>query len=533
MASSSSSYCSCYNNYCYYSSFLLLLVLMLSSSSFSYGFGTFGFDLHHRYSDPVKGMLSVDDLPEKGSLHYYASMAHRDILIHGRKLVSDNTSTPLTFFSGNETYRFSSLGFLHYANVSIGTPSLSYLVALDTGSDLFWLPCDCTNSGCVQGLQFPSGEQIDFNIYRPNASSTSQTIPCNNTLCSRQSRCPSAQSTCPYQVQYLSNGTSSTGVLVEDLLHLTTDDAQSRALDAKIIFGCGRVQTGSFLDGAAPNGLFGLGMTNISVPSTLAREGYTSNSFSMCFGRDGIGRISFGDTGSSGQGETPFNLRQLHPTYNVSITKINVGGRDADLEFSAIFDSGTSFTYLNDPAYTLISESFNIGAKEKRYSSISDIPFEYCYEMSSNQTNLEIPTVNLVMQGGSQFNVTDPIVIVILQGGASIYCLAIVKSGDVNIIGQNFMTGYRIVFNRERNVLGWKASDCYDDMDTTTFPVDPISPGIPPATAVNPQATAGSGNTTEVSGTPPPVGNNAPKLPKLNSLTFAIIMVLIPFFTIV
>ena len=72
---------------------------------------------------------------------------------------------------------------------------------------------------------------------------------------------------------------------------------------------CGRVQTGSFLDSAAPNGLFGLGMEKVSVPSTLARSGITSNSFSMCFGRDGVGRINFGDNGSSDQEETPFNVK--------------------------------------------------------------------------------------------------------------------------------------------------------------------------------------------------------------------------------
>lgn len=71
---------------------------------------------------------------------------------------------------------------------------------------------------------------------------------------------------------------------------------------------CGQVQSGSFLDVAAPNGLLGLGMERVSVPSILSREGLTANSFSMCFGRDGIGRISFGDKGSADQGETPFNL---------------------------------------------------------------------------------------------------------------------------------------------------------------------------------------------------------------------------------
>lgn len=74
---------------------------------------------------------------------------------------------------------------------------------------------------------------------------------------------------------------------------------------------CGQVQTGSFLDVAAPDGLFGLGLEKISVPSILSNEGYTANSFSMCFGQDGNGRIDFGDKGSLDQEETPFNMEKL------------------------------------------------------------------------------------------------------------------------------------------------------------------------------------------------------------------------------
>ena len=55
----------------------------------------------------------------------------------------------------------------------------------------------------------------------------------------------------------------------------------------------------------------GLGMGNESVPSILAKEGLTTNSFSMCFGSDGVGRITFGDNNSLKQGKTPFNLRAL------------------------------------------------------------------------------------------------------------------------------------------------------------------------------------------------------------------------------
>lgn len=506
--------------------FLLFLFVLIESCS---GFGTFGFDIHHRLSDPVKGMFGADGLlPVKDSVPYFQVMAQRDRVIHGRRLATssggDNTTnkTPLTFYYGNETYRIDSLGFLHYANVSVGTPSVSFLVALDTGSNLLWLPCDC--SSCVHSLGSPSGT-VKLNIYSPNTSSTSEKVPCNSTLCSQtqRNRCPSDQSNCPYQVVYLSNGTSSTGYFVQDLLHLISDNGQSKAVDAKITFGCGQVQTGSFLTGGAPNGLFGLGMSNISVPSTLAHNGYTSGSFSMCFSPDGIGRISFGDKGSTGQGETPFIQGQTRSSlYNISITQTSIGGQASDLVYSAIFDSGTSFTYLNDPAYTLIAESFNNMVNETRRST-TEVPFDYCYDISANQTELTIPTVTLVMSGGASFNVTDPIVVVQLADGSNVYCLGMIKSEDVNIIGQNFLTGHRIVFDRERMILGWKPSNCYDNMDTNTLAVSPNT-AVPPATAVNPEATS-----TQTPA-PPPGGSHSPRSKPFN---FTLMMTLALLFAIV
>ncbi|KAF8028423.1 hypothetical protein BT93_E1129 [Corymbia citriodora subsp. variegata] len=429
------------------------------------GAGTFGFDIHHRSSDPVRAMLAPngeDLLPERGTPGYYAAMAHRDRLVHGLRLAAaDDGRAPITFDTGNVTYLLKAFGFLHYANVSVGTPSLSFLVALDTGSDLFWIPCDCIS--CVRGLKLPNGTEIDFNIYSPNSSSSSTVVPCSGALCRKHFKCSATHNQCPYQVVYVSNGTSSTGILVEDVLHMTTDDNQSKVVTAQITFGCGRIQTGSFLEGGAPNGLFGLGMNNISVPSILAKDGLAANSFSMCFGSDGIGRISFGDKGSSNQGETPFLVSRSHPSYNITVTRVIVGKEIHDLEFSAIFDSGTSFTYLNDPAYTLISKTFDSSVQEKRHPSDPSIPFEYCYDISSNRSLSHIPMLNLTMKGGDRFYVTEPVELIPVLGGY-VYCLAVVKSGDINIIGQNFMTGYRVVFDRERMVLAWKPSNCYSVM---------------------------------------------------------------------
>ena len=70
------------------------------------------------------------------------------------------------------------------------------------------------------------------------------------------------------------------------------------------------MQTGAFLDGAAVDGLLGLGMDKVSVPSVLHAAGLVaSDSFSMCFSPDGLGRINFGDAGRRGQAETPFTVR--------------------------------------------------------------------------------------------------------------------------------------------------------------------------------------------------------------------------------
>ncbi|RWR90699.1 aspartyl protease family protein 1-like protein [Cinnamomum micranthum f. kanehirae] len=499
--------------------FLLLFFSLSMLQSCCHGAtGNFRFDLHHRFSDPVKRWaaersgagLRPEEWPEKGTVDYYAALVDHDRVLRGRGLAEEVDQT-LAFSEGNVTFRLSTLGFLHYATVSLGTPSKDFLVALDTGSDLFWVPCDCQSCAPTASANYGFTNNFDFSIYSPNTSSTSKNVPCTSNLCAAQNECTGGANICPYRVDYVSNNTSSSGVLVEDVMYLTTEDGQHE-VDAQITFGCGQVQSGSFLDAAAPNGLFGLGMDNISVPSILSAAGLTTNSFSMCFGSDGVGRIIFGDKGSSDQDETPFNLRKLHPSYNISVTGFLVGPKLTDTSFSALFDSGTSFTYLADPAYTQLSESFNSQIQDKRYSNSSKLPFEYCYLLSSNDTSsLIIPSINLTMKGGGQFSVLDPLIFITSQE-ETVYCLAVLKSNNLIIIGQNFMTGQRIVFDREKLVLGWKKFNCYDIENSSTLPINPRNTtAMPPSVAgvpssYNPEATVQTRNESQGTVLPvPPV----------------------------
>ncbi|KAI3926374.1 hypothetical protein MKX01_032562 [Papaver californicum] len=478
----SSSPCSCIHKYLIIT-LLLVFSMYIQNVKYCNAFQTFGFEMHHRFSDQVKAIMGGDNLPEKGSLEYYAAMAHRDRVFRGRALAeNDDDDSKLLTFSNGETS--ASLGSLHYANVSLGTPSLSFLVALDTGTNLLWVPCDCTNCARNAMTNTP-GVEINLNIYSSNSSSTSEDVSCSSSLCELKSGCPESSSRCPYHVEYNAD-ISSTGVLVEDVLRLKTDNHKPKDIDARITFGCGQDQTGLYLDGIARNGLFGLGIGNTSVPSILSRQGLiAADSFSMCFGYNGVGRITFGDKGSSDQDETPFNIRKERTQYNISVTQLSVGGNLSDpMDVSAIFYSGAEFTFLSDPTYAALCNSFD-SQIDKRHSSDPTNSFDYCYDVSTN-----IPNVTLIMKGGSQFNVYNPMVPIITDGRVTAYCLGVIKTSGGNFIGNNFMTGHHIVFDREKMVLGWKASNCTDGIPqipaASPPAVSPVSPPAPTPPAVSP-----------------------------------------------
>ncbi|KAJ4890168.1 Eukaryotic aspartyl protease family protein [Raphanus sativus] len=446
--------------------------------------GKFSFEVHHMFSDAVKQNLGFDNLvPEEGSLEYFKVLAQRDRLTRGRGLASNNEHSPLTSAEGNLTVFVNFLGSLHYANVSVGTPATWFLVALDTGSDLFWLPCNCGVT-CISDLKdagFPAS--VPLNLYSPNTSSTSSSISCSDDRCFESSRCSSPSSVCPYQVSE-STTTTSTGTLLQDVFHLITEDADLKPVEANVTLGCGQRQTGLFQNSQAVNGVLGLGVKDYSLPSLLAKAKLAANSFSICFGRviGVVGRISFGDKGYTDQSETPFVSIEPSTAYGVNVTGLSVGKTPVGLSMFAQFDTGSSYTHLKEPAYGLFTKAFNSRAFDIRRPSDPQFPFEFCYDLSPNATNITFPPIDMTFEGGSVMRIKNPFVTIQTEGGGKMYCLSILKIEDLrpNIIGQNLMSGYRIVFDRERMVLGWKRSNCFEDESLTSTPPADFGNPSPP-----------------------------------------------------
>ena len=74
-------------------------------------------------------------------------------------------------------------------------------------------------------------------MYDPKGSSTSKKVACNDTLCAHRSQCLGTFSSCPYMVSYVSAETSTSGILVEDVLHLRKEDKHQELVEAYVTFG--------------------------------------------------------------------------------------------------------------------------------------------------------------------------------------------------------------------------------------------------------------------------------------------------------
>ncbi|KAL6911498.1 hypothetical protein ACP4OV_000303 [Aristida adscensionis] len=534
---------------------LPLLLLAAAAGASAAATATLSTRMVHRLSDEarVEAGAGGGRWPRRGSGEYYRALVRSDLQrrLGGKFQLLAPSKGGDTFSGGND------LGWLYYTWVDVGTPKTSFMVALDTGSDLFWVPCDCVRCAPLSGyrgnmkiaqeapkleneLAWSRNLQMDrdLGIYKPAESTTSRHLPCSHELCTLGSGCANPKQPCPYNIEYFSENTTSSGLLVEDILHL--DSRESHVpVNASVVIGnhnvptraivverCGRKQSGYYLDGIAPDGLLGLGMADISVPSFLARAGLVRNSFSMCFKEDDSGRIFFGDQGVSTQLSTPFvPLNGTLQTYAVDVNKSCVGHKCIEgTGFQALVDSGTSFTSLPLDVYKAVSMEFDkqINASRVSYEESS---FKYCYNASPLQMP-DVPTITLTFAENKSFQAVNPILrFNDQQGVLAGFCLALLPSPEpVGIIAQNFLVGYHVVFDRENMKMGWYRSECHDVDNSTTVPLGPSQHNSPEDPLPSNEQQTSPGVTPAVAGTAPHSSRGSTNLQTLLASSYPLLL---------
>lgn len=479
--------------------------------------------LVHRFSDEAKAHHSarvsrngagIDDRvedadawPKRRSLDFYRRLLSSDVQRQKLKLNPQfqflyPSRGSVTLPLGND------FGWLHYMWIDMGTPKVPFLVALDAGSDLLWVPCNCVQCAPLSSSYYSSLDK-DLSEYNPSGSSTSKSLSCSHPLCEFGLKCENPKQQCPYTVNYASDGTSTSGVLVEDVLHLVSghNNASNMSVRAPIVIGCGSKQTGGYLNGVAPDGLMGLGRGEISVPSRLSKAGLIRNSFSLCFTEDDSGRLFFGDQGVAVEQTTSFlSSDGKNLTYIVGVDSCCIGSSCLEhTNFEALVDSGTSFTFLPGQVYERVVKEFN-GQVNALKSDFEGYPWQYCYK-SSSEGLPKIPSVSLKFATNNSFVVHDPVFVIYGTQGAVGFCLAVQPTDDnIATIGQNFMTGYRMVFDRENFKLGWSRSNCQDLSEGDRMPLTPSSDGTSP----NPLPTTVQQNSPNAHAVGPAVAGKTP-----------------------
>ncbi|CAK9858949.1 unnamed protein product [Sphagnum jensenii] len=370
---------------------------------------------------------------------------------------------------------------LYYMEIMLGTPSQTYDVQIDTGSDLLWVDCiPCT--GCPQ----TSSLKVSLSPYSESASSSNQAIECSDAFCSLASsdglkKSCGVGSSCEFYTLY-GDGSTVSGYLVSDLFTynaIINSTNSTELVSTRVSFGCGNVRTGNLASSEeATDGLIGFGSNSVSVVSQLAATGTIPNSFAHCLqGETGTSSLVIGEITEPGITYTNMVPNQPHYTavlVNIAVQGVNISSSTALTSSSGsnlqvIFDSGTTLANLIEPFFT----DFMNAIDESVGTPLQKIEGSQCYASSTSV----FPNITLYFEGGTMELGSDSYLLPIQDGGNTYYCPAWqASSGDVStysILGDIVLQNQIIVYDNDLKRLGWKNFDCSQTISASLTPNGP------------------------------------------------------------
>ncbi|MCE2055895.1 hypothetical protein HAX54_043709 [Datura stramonium] len=352
----------------------------------------------------------------------------------------------------------------YQATLNVGQPPKPYFLDIDTGSDLTWLQCDAP---CVKCLPAPHSP------YKPSKN----IVKCKDPICeSLQSpgnhphRNPDDQ--CDYEVEY-ADSCSSLGVLVKDIF--TVKFTNGCTIVPPLVFGCGYDQ--EVPDSAhAPytDGILGLGNGKSSLVSQMSSSGLIRNVVGHCLSGQGGGFLFFGDDvlPSSGIVWTPIVRASTEKHYSLGPADVLFGGQAIGIKgLPIILDSGSTFTYFNSEAYNTLLSTIkkNINANQLT-DAVDDKSLPVCWKGSKpfNSINdaksyFKPLTLGFTKTKNVQLQLTPEAYLIRTNHGN--ICLGILNGteiglGNVNIIGDISMIDKMVIYDNEKQQIGWVPANC-------------------------------------------------------------------------
>ncbi|KAK6152254.1 hypothetical protein DH2020_014889 [Rehmannia glutinosa] len=263
---------------------------------------------------------------------------------------------------------------------------------MDTGSSLVWFPC--TQSYACSSCNFEGVDPTNVTTFVPELSSSTKIVGCRNRKC--RWLFPN--------VECRDCGKNSIGC--DDFCPSFT-----------INYGSG-----------APAGIAGFGRGPESLPSQMMLKRFSyclvSHQFDDAPVASDLVLVSRGGAANVTGGRinyTPFHkiTNTSNPAfkeyYYVSLRKITVGGVDimAPYEFlvpdsagngGTIVDSGTTFTFMENPVFELVAREFEkqVGKNYSRATEVEDMSgLRPCFNVS-DENSLSLPQLSFHFKGGAK-----------------------------------------------------------------------------------------------------------------------------------
>lgn len=381
--------------------------------------------------------------------------------------------------SGSVTRPANKLPFRHNITLTVsllvGSPAQPVTMVLDTGSELSWL--HCKKNPNVKSL------------FNPVRSTSYSPVPCTSPICKTRTRdftipvsCD-PKKLCHATVAY-ADASSMEGTLARDNFQMGGSSVPG------VVFGCMDSGFSSSSDeDSRTTGLLGMNRGSLSF---VTQMGYPK--FSYCIsGRDSSGVLLFGKV----------NIPWLKPltytpmvqisdplpyfdrvAYSVKLEGIKVGNKLLALSKSLLqldhtgagqtmVDSGTQFTFLLGPVYTVLRSEF-LAQTRGKIKELGDPNYVFegamdlCYRIPLTQKVYpDLPTVTLMFEGAQISVSTERLLYRVpgeVKGSDGVHCLTFGNSDllgiEAYVIGNHHQQNLWVEFDLEKSRVGLTEVRC-------------------------------------------------------------------------
>lgn len=247
-----------------------------------------------------------------------------------------------------------------------------------------------------------------------------------------------------------------------------------------VLIGCSESFQGQSFQAA--DGVMGLGYSKHSFAIKAAE--IFGGKFSYCLvdhlsHKNVSNYLTFGSSGSSSSRSkealsknmtyTQLVLGMTSSFYAVNIMGISIGGAMLSIPFEVwdvkgaggtILDSGSSLTFLTEPAYQPVMAALRVSSlKYYRKVEMNLGPLEYCFNSTGFEENL-VPRLVFHFADGAEFE--PPVKSYVISAADGVRCLGFVSVAwpGTSVIGNIMQQNHLWEFDLRGNKLGFAPSSC-------------------------------------------------------------------------